>query len=115
MIQFLFKCFLLMTVLLFGVLFGMQVASDGMHAMRGEQADPPAFGWEADSGELHVLGSELSSHHLKEKQEKLEEIGAFNFFSEIGHTLAEIIKNIVKTCISYVTSIIDKWVVSILD
>lgn len=111
MMKFFLKCFFLVIVLLFGVLYGMQQANDGMQAMRGEEDSLPAvIGWSADEEELEVLGKELTSHDLKEKQEKLEDIGTFNFFSGIGHSIAEFLSQVAKATVALVTSMIDKLI-----
>ncbi|WP_235864004.1 YqxA family protein [Sutcliffiella halmapala] len=91
--RFMFMCCLITTVLFLGVLLGMQQANEGMRKMKGY--DDPSFKGQA----FHVvetseglngtfLGREITSQDIKEKQEKLEGIKAFNFFSSLGKKLA---------------------------
>ncbi|MBE4908042.1 YqxA family protein [Bacillus luteolus] len=94
MIKFMMKCFFITTILLFGVLLGMQQANDGMKKMRGHN-DPSLQGAfhfsddETGAVEASVLGRKVTSHDIDEKQRKLEQSGAFNFFSTLGKKLAE--------------------------
>jgi hypothetical protein len=94
MIKFSLKFFLVFTLLFFGVLFGMQQANDGIREMKGYD-DPQfkgAFHLTAgQSGELEaaLLGEDITSHDIREKQEKLEKMEAFNVFSTMGHKLGE--------------------------
>lgn len=87
------KCFLIVTVLLLGVLIGMQQANEGMKKMRGYN-DPSlqgAFHITDNNGEIEasVLGRKLSSHDLEQKQKQLEDVEAFNFFSKLGEKLGD--------------------------
>ncbi|WP_010678187.1 YqxA family protein [Bacillus timonensis] len=91
MVKFMMKCFLIVTVLLLGVLIGMQQANEGMKKMRGYN-DPSlqgAFHITDNQGEVEasVLGRKVTSHDLEEKQKQLENVEAFNLFSSIGEKL----------------------------
>ncbi|MFD1781231.1 YqxA family protein [Fredinandcohnia salidurans] len=91
MVKFMMKCFLIVTVLLLGVLIGMQQANEGMKKMRGYN-DPSlqgAFHISDNNGEVEasVLGRKVTSHDLEEKQKQLENVESFNFFSSIGEKL----------------------------
>lgn len=91
MVKFMMKCFLIVTVLLLGVLIGMQQANEGMKKMRGFN-DPSlqgAFHISDNNGEVEasVLGRKVTSHDLEEKQKQLENVESFNFFSSIGEKL----------------------------
>ncbi|MFD2213894.1 YqxA family protein [Metabacillus endolithicus] len=115
MIKFMFKCFVLCSVLLFGVLIGMQQANQGMIKMKGYN-DPDlqgAFQVENDSGDVaaSILGNEVTSQDLEKKQEQLEQIEAFNFFSQIGKQLAGIVSNGVSTILDMVTN----WLSGLLE
>lgn len=94
MVKFMMKCFFVLTVLLFGVLIGMQQANEGMKKMRGYD-DPSLQGafhiTDSSDGEVEasVLGRKVTSHDLEEKQQQLEEVEAFNLFSSIGEKLGE--------------------------
>lgn len=91
MVKFIMKCFLIVTVLLLGVLIGMQQANEGMKNMRGYN-DPSlqgAFHISDDNGEVEasVLGRKVTSHDLEQKQKQLEDVEAFNLFSSMGEKL----------------------------
>lgn len=95
--KFMIKCFFLITVLLFGVLIGMQQANVGMKKMRGYEDTSLQGAFQLtnnESGEVEasVLGTKVTSHDIEEKQKKLEEVEAFNFFSSIGKSIGETVK-----------------------
>lgn len=104
MVKFFMKTFMLISVLLFGIILGMQQANNGLRMMKGyEESFEGAFEIKKDSkGELEagVLGNELTSHDLKEKQKKLEEIDAFNLFSTLGAKLSESVSVLFKKLLS---------------
>ncbi|MDF2607124.1 MAG: hypothetical protein K0S34_1319 [Bacillales bacterium] len=93
--KYLIKCFLLTFVMFFGVLFGMQMASEGINKTRGIKDDKfkPAFLVSKGDNEgvvkADVLGSKVTSEDLLKKQKELEEIKAFNFFSEVGNFISD--------------------------
>jgi hypothetical protein len=91
--RFMLKCLVISLVLFLGVLLGMHQANEGMRKMKGY--DDPSFKGQA----FHVvetseglngtfLGRQVNSRDMKEKQEQLEEIKAYNFFSSAGKKLA---------------------------
>ena len=95
MAKFFLKCFLLVIVLLFGVILGMQQANNGMQAMQGsDESMKEVFEWSKDNGKVEVFGKEWTNHDLEEKQRKLEEIEAFNIFSEIGAAISDGLKRL---------------------
>ncbi|WP_204954550.1 YqxA family protein [Metabacillus crassostreae] len=104
MIKFMLKSFILCSVLLFGVLIGMQQANQGMIKMKGYN-DPDFQGaFQVDSektGEFDasILGNEVTSQDLQQKQEQLEQIEAFNFFSHIGKQFADIVSHGISTLV----------------
>jgi Protein of unknown function (DUF3679) len=116
MIKFMFKCFVLCSVLLFGVLIGMQQANQGMIKMKGYN-DPDlqgAFQVDSDnSGDIaaSILGNEVTSQDLEKKQEQLEQIEAFNFFSQIGKQLAGIVSN----GVSSIMDMVSNWLNGLLE
>ncbi len=94
MYTFTLKFFLLFSILLIGVLFGMQQANEGIRDMKGY--DDPKFSGafritEDQSGEIEaaLLGEKVTSHDIRIKQDKLEELEAFNFFSKLGSKFSE--------------------------
>jgi hypothetical protein len=84
--MFLFKGVILASLMFLSVLFGMQQANIGIQKMKGYE-DPKFKSaltlQENGNGELQasVLGT---SHDLEKKKQKLEEMKAYNLFSDIG-------------------------------
>lgn len=101
MAKFMMKTFMLTTLLLFGVLLGMQLANDGMIKMKGYK-DPElssAFTVsQTKEGEVEasVLGSKVRTMDLQQKQQQLEEHKAFNFFSSFGRKFADIVHSAIS-------------------
>jgi hypothetical protein len=103
------KCLLLTIVLFFGVLLGMQEANNGLKKMRGENASfPNALTLSSENQEAEVLGQTITADDLKEKQQKLEEIEAFNFFSTLGQKLSEVLAALLKITIQFTTALFEK-------
>lgn len=89
-----------------GVLIGMNRANQGMNDMRGytdSSFQTPVHIQTTDEGSFDaaVLGNEISSFNMNEKKEKLEEVKSFNFFSEIGKLLADLISSIAQAIINF--------------
>ncbi|MBO0993999.1 DUF3679 domain-containing protein [Bacillus sp. SD088] len=108
--KFVFKSIFLIIILLVGVLIGMNKANQGMNEMRGytdSSFQTPVNIETTDEGSLNaaVLGNEISSFNLDEKKEKLEEAKSFNFFSEIGKLLADLISSIAQAVINFFASL----------
>jgi hypothetical protein len=111
MIRFLMKCFLLTTVLLIGVILGMQLANDGMKKMKGY--DDPRFAGafqisQSEKGEMEasVLGKKVTS--LEEKQKQLEEMEAFNMMSSLGKKLAQGMQSLFQNLFQGIAIIFEK-------
>ncbi|MFC4320841.1 YqxA family protein [Litchfieldia salsa] len=113
MAKFTMKCFFIASVLLIGVLIGMQQANEGMKKMKGYE-DPSlqsAFQISSEtSGEVEasVLGNKVTSHDLDEKQKQLEEVEAFNFFSMMGRKLGEGVSAVFEVILTEVSKGIGK-------
>ncbi|MCV9884915.1 YqxA family protein [Metabacillus halosaccharovorans] len=112
MVKFFLKCIVLCSVLLFGVLIGMQQANQGMIKMKGYN-DPDFQGaFQIDSNETgdveaSILGNEVTSQDLQKKQEQLEQIEAFNIFSQLGKQFANIVSSGVSSLLKIVTELMD--------
>ncbi len=112
MVKFMFKSLILCSVLLFGVLIGMQQANQGMIKMKGYN-DPDfqgAFQIDSDeSGDIEasILGNEVTSQDLQKKQEQLERIEAFNIFSQLGKQFAHIVSSGVSSLLKIITEIMN--------
>lgn len=93
MFRFFIKFILVVTIFFVGVLLGMQKANIGMINMRGYD-DPKlysAVSIEEENGQYNasVLGKEMDTFDLQEKKAKLEEIKAFNAFSNLGKKMSD--------------------------
>src|SRR3954462_15317408 len=98
MVKYMFKCLILIVVLFFGVLIGMQHAGQAMKKMKGFD-DPALYSAfsvkNIDKGnkEASILGEKVTSHDLKVKKQELEEMKAYNFFSQTGKKLSKGVSN----------------------
>lgn len=104
MVKFTIKCFMLATVLLIGVLFGMQLANEGLLKMKGY--DDPNFsnafvisGTKEGDVEAAILGTKVRTLDLQQKQQELEERKAFNVFSSIGRKLADSVHSLINKAV----------------
>ncbi|MBP3038928.1 DUF3679 domain-containing protein [Bacillaceae bacterium Marseille-Q3522] len=91
---FMFKAFLLASLMFLSVLFGMQLANDGIHRMRGfhdENFDSQLLGQEQvnDNFQSSLSEEDPSSHDLERKKENMEENSRYNFFSATGKRISE--------------------------
>jgi hypothetical protein len=91
--MFVFKGFILASLMFLSVLFGMQQANIGIQKMKGY--DDPKFKsaltlQETGGGEFQasVLGVDVTSHDLEKKKQKLEEMKAYNLFSDLGKNIS---------------------------
>ncbi|WP_243290617.1 YqxA family protein [Bacillus sp. FJAT-47783] len=113
MAKFMVKSFLICVVMFLGVIFGMQQANEGLKSMRGYET-PETLGafhiQEKDEGQLEasILGNTVTSHDLEKKQEQLEKMKAFNFFSELGKWLSDAISSLVNAVIDFVSIQLEK-------
>lgn len=112
MTKFLMKSFLLISVLLFGVLLGMQQANNGIRLMKGfDDSFQGAFEIaQTESGELEagVLGEKVTAHDLEKKQQELEKIDAFNLFSSMGSALSDFVTDLFRKIMSLAFATVDK-------
>lgn len=99
---------MLASLLFISVLFGMQQANEGIQKMKGYE-DPKfksAFSIkETESGTLEtaILGRDISSHDLEQKQKQLEKMKAFNLFSSMGKKLANGISSVMEKAVELIT------------
>lgn len=114
MVKFMLKCFVLSSCLFVGVIIGMQQANEGMLKMKGyrdTELESVVQIENEQNGEVEasVLGNTVTSQDLQKKQEQLERIEAFNFFSELGKQLSNFVSHIVSTAIESFTKLINEW------
>ncbi len=96
--KFFLKSFIILSLMFLAVLYGMQLANEGIHQMKGYEDERFAdvltvTHTEDGEQELSVFGTAVGSHDLEAKKKKLEEMKAFNFFAELGKKTAGIIKS----------------------
>ncbi|KAB2338614.1 DUF3679 domain-containing protein [Cytobacillus depressus] len=108
---FMLKTLLLTSLMFLAVLFGMQQANEGITKMKGysDERFKGAFTLqENEAGELHasILGTDVTSHDLQQKKEKLEEMKAYNFFSSLGKKLSEGLSALAETTLHFITDLI---------
>ncbi|WP_458412440.1 DUF3679 domain-containing protein [Schinkia sp. CFF1] len=113
MTKFILKFFLLFIILFFGVLLGMQEANQGLLQMKGfdDNSYGQAFHIKKNAtGEVEaaVLGQEITSHDIEEKQKKLEEMKAFHIIANMGERLANMLTNLFQQLVKLLVISLDK-------
>ncbi len=93
------KCFGLVTILLFGVLFGIEKAHFEMDELKGSSQESVESS-SSPSEEAEKDSVSITSHDIKTKQEKLSEIDSFNVFSALGQNLTSWISSAFGVMIS---------------
>ena len=112
MTKFLLKCFFTTTILFLGVLIGIQVASNSLVKMTGDQhystetITKKVDGIKAQSVSPEANENKITSHDLEKKQEKLEKIETFNLFSQMGAKLSDGLAFVFSKMISKITTTI---------
>jgi hypothetical protein len=104
--MFMLKSLCIAAIMSISVLIGMQLANDGIHKMKGSHdanfQNAVSFD-ESDNDVLgSILGNEISSHDLKEKKKKLEELSTYNFFSAMGKKMSEGISSASEKLIHFI-------------
>lgn len=97
-----------MSLMFVSVLFGMQIANNGIKDMRGFE-DPNFQGAfiineQEENVQVSVLGQNMDSHDLNKKREQLEEMEAYNFFSDLGKTLANMVNGIADMVLNLISN-----------
>ncbi len=107
MIKYMLKTGGLIVILFIGVLIGMQQANIGMKKMKGydDPALQSAFHVSTNhQGEVEasVLGRKINEQTITEKKEMLQEMKAFNFFSEMGKKFTQVLSGGTEKLLSYI-------------
>ncbi|WP_377888420.1 DUF3679 domain-containing protein [Alkalihalobacillus sp. R86527] len=110
MVAFFLKCFLLISLLLFGVLLGMEQASKNMNAMQGSD-DTGAFQLSKapDGVEAEILGTSITNENLEEKQQILEDANEFNVLGDLGTKISSAISSIIQTLLSFTFTLVTEF------
>ncbi|WHY76189.1 DUF3679 domain-containing protein [Neobacillus sp. WH10] len=105
--MFIVKSICVVALMVISVLTGMQLANNGIHKIKGY--DDPNFQNAVSIQESgnnissSFLGNDISSHDIEAKKKKLEEIGAFNFFSSMGKKMSDGISGASEKLIKLIT------------
>ncbi|WP_110111400.1 YqxA family protein [Bacillus sp. CGMCC 1.16541] len=110
--KFMMQCFLLTTILLFGVLLGMQTAQQGLVKMKGYEEENMSGAFtisKTKEGEVEasVLGT-TRVVDLQEKQKVLEERKIFNLFSSLGKQLATTVQSTIEKAVEAIHNVLSK-------
>ncbi len=100
MAKFMLKCFGLVIILLFGVLFGIQKAHFEMDELKGPSQESLESISSSTQNQSRTETETLTSHDIKTKQETLNKIDSFNVFSALGQNLTSWISSAFSVMIS---------------
>ncbi|MBF0706488.1 DUF3679 domain-containing protein [Alkalihalobacillus hwajinpoensis] len=107
MASFFLKCFLLVSLLLFGVLLGMEQASRNMNHMQDHESTGAFQIKTASNGvEAEILGTSITQSDLQNKQETLEGANEFNVLGDLGSKLSNWLSALIKTLLAFVFTLI---------
>ena len=86
-------------------MLGMQKANTGLVNMRGYD-DPhldSAVSIVKENGEVSasIMGEKVDSHDLEEKKKRLQELKAFNLFSDMGKKISDGTRDIFEKALEY--------------
>lgn len=112
MIKFMLKFLLLLFTMFFGVIVGIQQANTGIQQMRGYHTEETEDAFQIvykDGKEMEasILGHEVTGHDLEKRKQQLEQIEAFNVFSELGKGLAHIVQKGVSALLAGVKKLVE--------
>lgn len=118
MVSFFARLFLLISVLLFGILLGIQQAEEGILSIQGISKEKPLTKAEEiyikkiDGEEVEVASSEetFSTALLEEKQELWQERYHHNKWSQLGNRLGDLFYSVARHSLHWLIEQIDKLV-----
>lgn len=99
MVKFTIKCLLLASLFFFGVLYGIQEASQGMQEMQGTH--------QAHAPKVEQPASTPADVSLSKKEETLQHIQTFNVFSALGDITSNVVTGIFQTGVNAATSLLN--------
>ncbi len=87
-------------------MLGMQKANTGLVNMRGYD-DPHldrAVSIVKENGEVSasIMGEKVDSHDLEEKKKRLQELKAFNLFSDMGKKISDGTRDLFEKALQYI-------------
>ena len=110
--SFIFKTFILVSVLIIGIILGMNQANKGMLSMKGYQDSSfqsPFILQQIDEGKIEatVMGNDVGQFDLEDRKEKLEEIKTYNILSKAGKMLANVVTTITQKTYEVIMSMFE--------
>ncbi|WP_273850853.1 DUF3679 domain-containing protein [Guptibacillus spartinae] len=106
MATFFLKTFLLVSLLLFGVLLGMEQASKNMNSMQASESTG-AFQINTSNGvEAEILGTSVTPHDLQSKQKTIEHANEFNVLGQLGSILSKWVSSLIQAILAFVFTVI---------
>ena len=106
MALFFMKAFLLVSLLLFGVLLGMEQASKNMNNMQATENTGAFQINSTNGGEAEILGTSITQEDLQNKQKTLEGANEFNVLGQLGSTLSRWVSSFIQSVLSLVFTLI---------
>ncbi len=107
MVAFFLKCFLLISLLLFGVLLGMEQASKNMNTMQGSDETGAFQLTKASEGvEAEILGTSITNEDIEEKQKILENANEFNVLGDLGTKISGVISSMIQTLLTFILTLV---------
>lgn len=96
-----------MAVLFLAVLYGMQLAEQGIQRIKGDN-EQLAEVWNASERKEGDTpsGKKIDSHDLEKKKERLEELKVYNVFAEMGKALARALNRAAETLLQKIASLL---------
>lgn len=110
------KLLLLISILLFGILLGIQQAEHGILSMEGislEKKKEVEDNFyikkiDGDQVELATVGGNFTTQTLEEKQEKWQERYHHNKWSQLGNTLGDLFYSVSRKSVNWFIDQVDK-------
>ncbi len=105
--KFFLKCFFITTVLFLGILVGIQMASNNIVKMTGDESYSTATiikNNDVETSEVINEDDKITSHDLQEKQQQLEQIETFNLFSQMGVKLSDALDHLFSNILTKITN-----------
>jgi hypothetical protein len=88
--MFIFKSFCLLTIMFLFTFVGMKLAYNGMNGMKGISHSKLQSNISLKMQDLNTsIENDHFSHNIAAKQQKLEKMNSFNFFSYMGKELSD--------------------------
>jgi hypothetical protein len=101
--MFIFKSICLLTIMFLFTLAGMKLAYTGMNSMKGLSHSKVQSNISSKMQDLNTsFENDYSSHNIAAKQQKLEKMNSFNFFSYMGKELSDGISHASRNLIKIV-------------